>query len=288
MFCPTHDIDYDKKWRPGIYKREILDRTLLNAKNESVSGRITRATKALHSLLHNDDPFRQAFIRMREEVQDRSGKATYFIKSGGKGLRDVAYSLSDPFVFGQLADLNRNGFEIAHHPSYHALLNLDKLTAEKKKLDTICGFSVRTHRAHYLRYTHPQSAHDIQAAGFSIDSTLGFATRAGFRHGTCLPFPLFDPIENKELTVWEMPLAIMESALFNRMNLSLQQAIDYTNNLMSLCADFGGVCVALWHNTLWDESDYPGWGDHFLSTVSKAKSMDASMDTLKNALEGWK
>ncbi len=288
VFCPTHDIDYDKKWRPGIYKRELLDRAVLNSERESVFQRVDRAFEAAKSMFHDEDPFRHAFVRMRDEVARRGWRATYFMKSGGSGLRDVAYSLTDSFVFQQLTELNRNKFEIGHHPSYHSFLSIDKLHSEKATLEAVCGFPIQSHRAHYLRYSHPSSAHQIQASGFSIDSTLGFATRCGFRHATCLPFLLYDPLQDIELGVMEMPLVCMESALFNRMNLNLEQAQLATHDMMETCAQFGGAFIALWHNTLWDESDYPGWGDHFISTLSEAKRMEAEVETLQNAIKSWK
>ncbi|MDA1029254.1 MAG: hypothetical protein O3B41_09415 [Bacteroidetes bacterium] len=286
-FCPTHDIDYDKKWRAGIYKRELLDRTLLNSEHETGPQRLQRGISAVSSLFSEIDPFRAAFIRMQEEVANRDGKATYFIKSGGSGLRDVPYLLRDPFVFEQLKTLSQRGFEIGHHPSYHAYLSPEKLSAEKAVLESVCGFEVTSHRAHYLRYTHPTSAYQIHTSGFSVDSSLGFATMCGFRHATCLPFPLFDPKKDVELGILEAPLVCMESALFNRMNLDGRAAEIQTQSLMQTCAQFGGMFVGLWHNTLWDESDYPGWGDHFVTTLEGAQKMNGQMESLKKALKSW-
>ena len=57
---------------------------------------------------------------------------------------------------------------------------------------------------------------------------------------------------------------------------------------MATVARFGGVFVGLWHNTLWDERDYPGWGKHFIDTIDAAKDGGATMDTLSKTLESWK
>ena len=88
--------------------------------------------------------------------------------------------------------------------------------------------------------------------------------------------------------MWEMPLSVMESALFNRMNLSPSEAIDYTRKLIHTCADFGGVFVGLWHNTLWDELDYPGWGAHFEATLDETVRQEGGMKALEGALDSWK
>lgn len=288
MCCPTHDIDYDRKWRPGIYKREVLDRSILNQNKESIPHRIGRTMRAVASLITTDDPFRNAMNRMRSEVEARNGSATYFLKSGGRGLRDVSYDLKNSFMLEQRILLQRAGFGIGLHPSYHTFLSSVQLEQEKTKLDNVMMRRTTVHLSHYLRYQHPKSAYLIAQAGFKIDSSLGFATQCGFRHATCLPFPLFNPVEDVELDVWEMPLSVMESALFNRMNLSPSEAIDYTRKLIHTCADFGGVFVGLWHNTLWDELDYPGWGAHFEATLDETVRQEGGMKALEGALDSWK
>ena len=286
-FCPTHDIDYDRKWRLGIYKRELLNRSILNEKGESFAHRLERSAHALASLVSSRDPFRSAMIRMREEVEQRGGQGTYFFKTGGQGLRDVEYDLNNDFLLEQRLYLERAGFEIGLHPSYYAFQNLEELGEQKTVLDRTIGHQTTSHRAHYLRYRHPESAHHLSTAGFTIDSSLGFASQCGFRNATCLPFPLFDPVTDTELDIWEMPLSVMESALFNRMNLGSVEAIEATRAIMKTCADFGGLFVGLWHNTLWDEADYPGWGAHFETALNDAVKQKASIMSLSKALKAW-
>jgi len=121
-----------------------------------------------------------------------------------------------------------------------------------------------------------------------IDSTLGFAESAGFRHGTCLPFPLFDPDLNEETGVWEFPLVCMESALFNRMGLTIAEAVTETERLMDIIRSYGGVFTGLWHNTLWDEWDAPGWGEHFTTSLDFAAREGARIGSLGEALDAWR
>ena len=67
-FCSTHDIDYDRKWRPGIYKREILDRVILNREKETTSTRFRRLLDVGFSLLETRDPYRLALERIRNHA----------------------------------------------------------------------------------------------------------------------------------------------------------------------------------------------------------------------------
>ena len=142
-------------------------------------------------------------------------------------------------------------------------------------------------RQHYLRYEHSRTPRLQVRHGLHIDSSLGFAETAGFRHGTCHPFQLYDCRRDAPLDLWEMPLAFMESALFNRMHLSLEDAKREVSVLMDTCRQFGGVCVGLWHNMLWDEMDFPGWGEHFTSTLDEALGEEAGLFSLRDALQRW-
>ncbi|WP_243664941.1 hypothetical protein [Rhodothermus marinus] len=82
-----------------------------------------------------------------------------------------------------------------------------------------------------------------------------------------------------------MPLAVMESVLFVRRELGADEALRATETLLEACRRYGGVCVALWHNTLWDERDFPGWGVHFERTLQQASAKGAFIADLQSAIK---
>jgi len=285
--CPTHDIDYGRKWRPGIFYREIVERGLLGQASESMAKRASRMGDAVRGLLQPGDPYRNALERMRTETVGLGGTGTYFFKAAARGSRDVSYDLDDPFIAEQIDALLHAGCEVGLHPAYHSWNHPRYIREERDRLEQASGRPLASVRTHYLRWQHPETARLMSGSGFSIDSTLGFSTREGFRAGTCLPYPLFDPEQRTELPLWEVPLACMESALFNRRGLSTEAAIDATRVLMRVCQRFGGVFVGLWHNTLWDEQDCPGWGEHFLWTLDDAATHEAAIRSLSQTLAAW-
>ena len=286
-FCATHDVDYDRKWRLGIRKRELIDRALLNQAGESIPRRVERARRAIGSFFSANDPFRTALMRIEEELEARRARGTFFYKAAAHGFRDVDYPLEDAFLQSRLRRQLHVGHEAGLHPSYHSFAHPVRLAQEKRRLETAAHTPVSSYRAHYLRHDHPASIHHLESAGFTLDSTLGWAQRAGYRFGTCLPFPLFDPVTDQESAVWEVPLLVMESALFNRQHLSTEEALEETRTMMDTCRALGGVFTGLWHTTLWDESDYPGWGAHFEGALDHAHEHGARMDTLSAVLESW-
>lgn len=287
VFCPTHDIDYIRKWRPGIIRREIIHRAVRNRESESVANRFRRVGKTMYGLLSGSNPFQDAITRMRREVSERDGTATYFFKAAARAPHDVRYSPTTRFLKEEFAQLQKAGFEIALHPSYHAFDHTGYLREEKNILAGASGVITTSVRTHYLRFDPSNTPAVLEQVDFNLDSTLGWASQEGFRYATCSPFQLFDLKENRSIAVWEMPLILMESTLFNRQNLTLRQSTERTRKLMKTCRRYGGVFVGLWHNTLWDEDEYPGWGEHFISALDLAQDEGALISSLREALQSW-
>ncbi len=282
--CPTHDVDYLRKWRLGMIYREVVDHLLRNGRKQNIRGRVRRFGAFVDDCLRPGDAYRCALERMHRETVRRNGQATYFIKAGAHGPHDVSYSLSNAFLRDFLARLEADAFEIGLHPSFHGHTHPAYLTSERDALSRGINQEIISTRQHYLRYDLNITPRLHEIAGFRIDSTLGFAEQEGFRNGTCMPFRVFDIPGNRPTNIWEMPLAVMESTLFNRRRLNGAHAFEATLAIMEACRRFGGVCVMLWHNTLWDELDFPGWGQHFLDTLDAAGRMGARITSLRQAL----
>ena len=284
-FCPTHDIDYLRKWRPGMVYREVVHYLLANHLNQSLLKRAGRFGRFLFNWAKPGDEFRKSLRRIIHETERRGGKGTYFFKTAAHGPNDVYYSLSSPFVKRTIGKLKEIDFEIGLHPSYFAYNHPDYLQREKRALEEIYQGPVTSVRQHYLRYENDTTARMQLGAGFQIDSTLGFAGQEGFRRGTCHPFTIYDVNANAPTELWELTLSVMDGTLFNRRNLDGEAAIEVTRQVMRRCKRFGGICVALWHNTLWDELDFPEWGEHFLRVMDVAVEEEAYIHSLSNTLE---
>lgn len=286
-FCPTHDIDYLRKWRPGMIYREVIEYFAANRLEMPASRRLGRFKTFAADFMRPGDIFREAFDRMIEETISRGGRGTYFIKTGAHGPNDVYYRNRHPYLQKKIKQLEKYGFEIGLHPSYFAHTHAGYLLEEKGKLKEICQAEPLSVRQHYLRYELPATPRQHDAAGFKIDSSLAFADHEGFRHATCHPFQIYDVAGNKSLAIWEMPLCLMDGTVFNYRKLKDAEVQAVTQRLVDTCKQFGGVCVALWHNTLWDEMDFPGWGAHFLQTMDYVQQERARVDSLQIALGAY-
>ena len=215
------------------------------------------------------------------------GTGTIFLKADAHGPMDVHYSLNQRYVGKSLSTWQHDGFEIALHPSYHAHNHPQYLRMERASLMALTGQAPVSVRQHFLRHDGATTSRLQETSGFRIDSTLAFAETAGFRRGTCLPFHIFDIQRNAETDLWEMPLIIMDSALFNRQGLEVDEAIRASRNLLDWCKRFGGVAVVLWHNVLLDQLDFPEWDRHFQAILEYARAEGAQVASLRTALESW-
>ncbi len=286
--CPTIDVDYLRKWRPGMVYREVVQNLVLGQRDRSRGHRLSRAREFASQFFGSRDIYRESLNQIIQVIRTATGTATVFLKAGAHGAHDVAYSLDGAFVRRLVESCQRSGFEIGLHPSYFASQHPSYMARERQLLTEVVGERIRSVRQHYLRYSIPATLRLHEENGLEIDSTLGFAEHEGFRRSTCVPFRLFDPYADRATSVWEMPLTVMDGTLFNRRDLDVDGAVDATAHVMDLCERFGGCAVLLWHNVLWDEMDAPGWAQHFEATISEARRRDVRISALGGALESWR
>lgn len=287
-FCPTHDIDYLRKWRPGIIYREVFEYFLCGRSGQPLPERWNRLCLNAKELMRQGDIYRRSFEQMQAEEERHKVGATFFIKTGKHGPHDVSDWWSAGYLNKRIKALQEGGFEIGLHPSYHAATHAGYMQEEQKRLEALTGNRPRAVRQHYLRFQAPLTARLQISAGFKLDASMGFAEREGFRHGTCQPFQMYDLVENQCLELWLFPLVVMDSTLFGYRKMGLAKALAQTRRLMKICQRYQGVCVVLWHNIIYDPIDGHGFNVHFQKTLKEAVTSGAYVGGLEHAWEGWR
>jgi len=107
-------------------------------------------------------------------------------------------------------------------------------------------------RQHYLRWSTPETARNLEQAGISYDTTLGYADHPGFRCGTCFEYHMYDLIERKPLRLKQRPLIVMEESVIDDCYLGMgyaDEALDLMRTLKKRALQFGGDFTLLWHNS---------------------------------------
>ena len=254
--CITHDIDSLRRYsyppivtvsraiRSGNYRRAL---GIIREYGRVMTGRQSEPYNTFNYLL--DKELEHGFI------------PTYYFMAGRYGLkghRSQDYRLIDDNVQEILHTLKSAGCEIGLHSSYDAFEHPDLLEKEKNELEQALGHSISGLRQHYMRFKAPESWQKWQEAGFEYDTTVSFAREEGFRTGICIPYHPFDVLQNRELTLWEVPLTVMEGTLFEYQRLGGAEVGKRLEQLVNIVANVRGLFVLLWHNSFFDELVYPG------------------------------
>lgn len=271
--CLTHDVDFF-----GI-RRHRFDRTLagfllrasIGTGVDLVRGRRTfgealrnwRAALGLPLVLLG---VARDFWRPFEQYAraDRGLPSTFFLvpfkhrpgeapNGSVDVMRGVPYQISE--IRDEAGEALKRRSELAVH-GIDAWREPAAGVSEMRELVNLTGRQTAGIRMHWLYFSDDSPRH-LDAAGFSYDSTWGYNETVGYKAGTAQVFR-FPGTQ----TLLELPLTIMDSALFSRGRLGLtrSEAQDRWRRIIGETARHGGVLVVNWHERslaperLWGES----------------------------------
>lgn len=272
-FCPTHDIDH-------LHKYDIK-RYLYEWKNsfQNKSARLTWK-RARPSAFLTQDIYQSGLRFFRDFHQQQRTKATYFLKAGAQAPQDHFYRLDNTLLAETI-----EGHEVGLHPNFHAHHHEAHFKRDLSRFEQHLGKSPRAVRQHYLRY-HPQETPRYwEENGFLIDSTLAFPDKTTFRNQTCFPFRLYDLVNDMPRKVWEMPLILHDTVLFQYEGYDVEAALQRSREILAQVQKFGGVCVALWHPVIYDQTEYPHALAHFTTLLPQVKQEGAFVGGLEAVLD---
>lgn len=285
--CMTHDIDYVRKWSLGIVYRELVQYFLLGTKNGTLRERLERFRAFLKAVSARDDPFRSSIEKIVKVEKDAGIHATYFLKAGGTSKHDVSYRINGGYVRKLIKTLEAGGHEIGLHPSYHTFLSSAKMREEKQRLDRVLGKESSAVRQHFLRFSMPETWKVQAELNFHHDSTLGFSDHEGFRAGICHPFCPYDAERDEVIDLWEIPLLAMDGTFQSYRNRSAEESLEIIKTLIRTVKKYRGVGVLLFHNTCYDDLDFPAWGTVFEHTLYFALKEGGFVGTAEEILSSY-
>ncbi len=259
--CLTHDIDFF-----GI-RRHRADRTLAGFALRATVGTVLDVIRGRRPL---DEAVRNwlavlslpaVFLGVKRDpwnpfrdytTADREHSSTFFLVpfSNQPGVtpegvvearRSVAYGIRD--IRADVQTLGTDRFECAVH-GINSWRDADAAKDEMRELTTVTDQQRTGVRMHWL-YFAEDSARLLEHAGYDYDSTWGYNDEVGFRAGTLQPFRFPGTVH-----LLELPLAIMDSALFyrGRMGLTRKQAGVRCSAIVEEARRFGGALVVNWHD----------------------------------------
>jgi peptidoglycan/xylan/chitin deacetylase (PgdA/CDA1 family) len=235
--CLTHDVD-------EIYPP--LKHTLLSSLHYMKNFDFKKLKNQLFWKNKGQEfsPYRN-FKEIMDLEEKYSAKSSFYFLATDKDIRRFRYNIED--LEQDLVSIVDKGWEVGLHGGYYAYNDLEEMETEKKRLEKVLGKEVIGYRNHYLRFKVPDTWKLLSEAGFKYDTTFGYNDMVGFRNGMCHPFKPFNLNTNKEINILEIPLAIMDAALFGSLN-SFEEAWETARRLIDTVEKYKGVITLLWHS----------------------------------------
>lgn len=188
---------------------------------------------------------------------EKAGRSVCFHVFGGRTSKryDASYDVLEPRTQELLARIIGRGHGVGLHGSYESWRQPEVLRQERQRVEKslrLLGDTrpILENRQHYLRWDPVRTPAALAAAGLTVDSSVGFADRAGFRAGTAHEFPHFDLGVRRPLGMVERPLVVMEDSLFASEYMALGHRAAWTaiTTLKERSLRYGGRFTLLWHN----------------------------------------
>ncbi len=280
----THDIDYWNFWTEEHiekilkYNKDRIKKTPIRSLYKYIGHFITK------KLLWNHKRVIKKILRIEKKYLSDS---TCFIISGRGTLDSRQNYFQDKKLLAEVKDVLKNS-DIGLHGTTIAAFDKQALNDQLSSLYNE-NFVVNGYRNHYLSFDYQKSFKILEEAGLKFDSTLGFWEHIGFRAGISYPFYPFNIEENRPFRVLEIPLTVMDTTLYSgkAMNLKPLKAYWKIKKLIMRARKNGSHLCFLWHNTVFDPIDYPGWGKLYYKLLRFAYKKDGWICSCKSLYDFW-
>lgn len=232
------------------------------------------------------DPY-DTIDRLVEGHVARDFRATFFWINAKPTVQDADYTCKDPNVRALMSSLRDQGFEHGLHGSYKTFDVPSMLIEQRESLEKATRTPVTSTRQHYLRFQAFGTWKAQIAAGLTIDSTLGFAERFGFRAGLAVPFHPWDFESRCPLASWEVPLVMMDGTAREYMGLTPGDAVVRSKAIIAQIARTGGAGALLWHNSSLDGVDWYGWDRVYETWLNETRDSGGLGAAVSTIVEAW-
>lgn len=286
--CLSHDVDVVRR---GKLPRGVAVRDLARTLSSLGRGQLGKAAYQISTIARTacsgQDPY-WTFDLISAMEKKRGYRSTYFFMAERLHSEDAGYDLRQPRMARLLEELAVQGCEIGLHGSYATYADSASLRRQRALLEERFGQQVPGHRNHLLRFRVPESWRAQDSAGFSYDSTLGFADHEGFRGGSAFPFRPYDLANDRQLGILEIPLAVMDVSLRKYRRLRGDAAEQAVAACLEEALAVHGLATLLWHNHSFYEPDSPGCSHLYEMAMDWLAEKDAYVAPCREIDRWWR
>ena len=151
--------------------------------------------------------------------------------------------------------------DVGIHSSYFSMKNDQKINKEKSLLEGIVNFPVTRSRQHFLRLELPETYQNLVDLEIHEDYTMGYASKYGFRAGTCTPFHFYDLDFEIQTPLKVFPFAAMDGTLKDYLNFTPKRSFNTIMELAREVRKVDGTLITVFHNeSVSGTGRWRGWG----------------------------
>ncbi len=282
--CLTHDVDEIKK------TYQWLTYPFRFAKKHDIRG-LYNQFYSLINKIKGEEPY-WTFQKIMDIESKFDIKSSFFFlnEKGEAKLLDKKtwrhmgrrYNFNDPKVSCIIKELYSKGWDVGLHGSFYSFNDDTKIHYEKRKLEKVLDCDVHGIRQHNLNLIIPDTWLYQEKAGLEYDTTLGFNDCIGFRWGTCFPFRPFYAQENRALDILEIPLIIEDLPFFRHKN-----PWEEYLKIIGEVEKFGGVVTLLWHHSVFNDHEFPGWGTYYEKIIEHCMKKNSWITSAREISSWW-
>jgi hypothetical protein len=254
--CITHDIDKcESAWKEGSYR-------------EFKKGNFAAPFQLFWKKFTGKDEWYNFDVIQEIESNFNATSSFYFLPFKGtkNGIKNADYDITKKKFDAVKKKIIQAGSEVGIHGSIGTSDDIVSFQRDIAKL----GNKPIGNRFHYLKFNPKKTISVLENSGIKYDTTLGFADNYGFKCGICHPFYLYDIEYDRESSVLEIPLVLMDSTLsFSKyLKLKSEEAIEKIIPIIAEIIKFHGCFTILWHNTHFSEYKHTGWRKVFTDILN--------------------
>ncbi|HWB63916.1 MAG TPA: polysaccharide deacetylase family protein [Chitinophagales bacterium] len=200
-------------------------------------------------------------------------KTLFFFLLGDKSKLDKNISHENERFRDLIKQISRHS-QVGIHLSFKSHASNGIMQQEIQRLEEITGQKTSANRYHYLRFTVPTSFMRLIKAGVTEDYSMGYASRVGFRAGTCSPYWFYNLVKNERTNLKIYPFAFMDATFTHYNRLNAEDSLEKILQLMKYVKEVEGPMLGLWHNSSFtEEREWAGWRNVFETVARKAAAL---------------
>ena len=172
----------------------------------------------------------------------------FFILMGNKSKIDRAVGLKTKAFRQLIRDLSAR-YKIGLHPSKRSGSHFHILKEEYELLGDFVGKPIKDSRQHYLLMRFPETYRKLIELGIENDYSMGYASKNGFRAGTCFPFKWFDVERDVCTNLTVHPFQAMDVTFWVYGYYTPKKVLAELEFLENECKSVGGTFTFIAHNS---------------------------------------